>query len=109
MARTPVTVNTFGVNGNLADPAGNAVDQANGMNVALASGATPPAHCASSRSAPPLRCRTPAAQRAQYDTQTAQIWALLATGFSLSSVTVQLDAVASVGVEPTGYSDPAGV
>ncbi|SRR5260221_5772729 len=43
MARTAIAVNTLpGVAvAGLADPAGTAIDQANGMNVALASGAIP--------------------------------------------------------------------
>lgn len=43
MARTAIAVNTLPGNAaaGLLDPAGTAVDQANGMNIALASGAVP--------------------------------------------------------------------
>lgn len=44
MARTNLPVSALVANGSLTTPAGTAVDQANGMNVALTSEAIPPAY-----------------------------------------------------------------
>jgi hypothetical protein len=41
MARTAITLNTLTPNGSIAAPAGNAVDQANGMNLAIPANAIP--------------------------------------------------------------------
>jgi hypothetical protein len=43
MARTNLPLTAFVPNGGLADPAGTAIDQANGMNVATVSETIPPA------------------------------------------------------------------